>query len=205
MAVRFYDEAMCRKLNSWIKDPNMVILKPDETSRLFSIKADQNNDKPLSLPMIALSRKNEIELDYPHKKPMTFDGLTLKSSENYSIVINAIPMKLQYQLDIYTRYSEEGDEYLRNFIFNFINMPALEIELPYNDIWLPHRASIDLASTVTDTSDIPQRLIEDQFTRWTLDLQIKDAYLFSLPKKDNVELVIDGLQVDDLTSETEKL
>lgn len=203
MAIRFYDEAIYRKINNWVKDPNLVILKPDETERLFSIKADQNNDKPLTLPMISISRDSDVELDYPHKKPMTFDGLTLKTSKDYSIVINAIPMKLKYQLDIYTRYSEEGDEYLRNFIFNFINMPSLEIELPYNDIWLPHRASIDLLSPVTDTSSIPQRLFNDQFTRWTINLQIKDAYLFSLPKKDNVEFVIDGIQVED--SETEKI
>lgn len=202
MAVRFYDEALYKKINKWIKDPNMVILKPDESSRLFSIKADQNNDKPLTLPMIALSRESDIELDHPHKKSMTFDGRTLKSSEDYSIVINAIPISLRYQLDIYTRYSDEGDEYLRNFIFNFINMPSLEIELPYNDIWLHHRSSVNVLSPVTDTSDIPQRLFNDQFTRWTINLQIKDAYLFSLPKKDNVELVIDGIQMD---SETEKI
>lgn len=203
MAVRFYDEALYRKINAWVKDPNLLILKPDDSERFLSIKADQSNDKPLRLPMISISRDNDIELDFPHKKPMTFDGITLKTSRDYSIVINAIPMQLKYQLDIYTRLSEEGDEYLRNFIFNFVNMPSLEIELPYNDIWLPHRANIDLLSPVTDTSNIPQHLFSDQFTRWTINLQIKDAYLFSLPKKDNVELVIDGVQMDD--SEIEKI
>jgi hypothetical protein len=36
-------------------------------------------------------------------------------------------------------------------------------------------------STIEDTSDVPQRLFSGQFTRWTIRLNIDDAYLFSVP------------------------
>ena len=42
------------------------------------------------------------------------------------------------------------------------------------------------ASTVEDNSDVPQRLFSDQFVRWTIRFTIDDAYMFSLPYKDNV-------------------
>lgn len=165
MAVRFYDDALCNKIQKWIKDPDMKVLKPNETNRLFSMKADEKNDEPLSLPFVAISRANDIELDYPHKKPLSFDGLKLEANETYGIKLNAIPMRLQYQLDIYTRYAEEGDEYLRNFIFNLVNHPTIIIDLPYNDLWIQHRSNIRLSSQVSDSSDIPERLVGDQFTR----------------------------------------
>ena len=43
MAIRFYDKALSAKIESWIKDPNMTILKPDEVTRLLQIQADKIN------------------------------------------------------------------------------------------------------------------------------------------------------------------
>ena len=34
MAVNFYDEALVKKIQGWITDPNLRILKPNETTRL---------------------------------------------------------------------------------------------------------------------------------------------------------------------------
>ena len=36
MGVRFYDEAIANKIQKWIKDPNMVILKPNEVINKLS-------------------------------------------------------------------------------------------------------------------------------------------------------------------------
>jgi len=38
---------------------------------------------------------------------------------------------------------------------------------------------------VSDNSDIPERLIKDQFTRMSLKINIDDAYLFSVPFMNN--------------------
>jgi len=188
MGVRLYDEALYSKIQKWIKDPNMRILKPDEVTRLFQVKADLTGDKPLKLPIIALSRDANLELLSANKKPLTFDGMMKEATATKTLQINAIPMKVGYQLDIYTRHFEEGDEYLRNFIFNFVNYPKLKVTLPYNDANIEHNAHITLLKTIEDTSNIPQKLFPDQFTRWTLKLSIEDAYLFSIPYVDNVSM-----------------
>lgn len=197
MAIRFYDEALAQKIQKWIKDPNLVVLKPNEVTRLLQIKADINNDKPLKLPFIALSRDPQVDILSVNKKPLTFDGMMKEATKEKTLQINAIPIRIGYQLDIYTRKFAENDEYVRNFVFNFINHPKLEITLPYNDSNIVHHANIQLVESMEDNSDIPQRLLPDEFTRWTLKLVIDDAYLFSIPYVNNVYIKEPELEVQE--------
>lgn len=185
MSIRYYDEALTNKIRSWIKDPNMRVLSPSDTTRLFQISADENNDKPLTLPLIALSRDSSFEIVNTNKRALSYDGAHIGANYKTSELLNAIPIKIGYQLDIYTKYFAEADEYTRNFIFNLINYPTVRIEIPYNKSNLPHNSTIILNQTVTDNSSIPERLIAGQFTRMSLKFNIDDAYLFSVPMMDN--------------------
>ena len=205
MAIRYYDQAIVDKIKSWIKDPNLVVLSPNESTRLFQMRADQLNDRPLNLPMISISRDSHIEIINPQKRALSYDGNHItfeesdlnRSTEEISKVLNAIPIELKYQLDIYTKYFEEADEYVRNFIFNLINYPKLTIELPYNDSHLLHDSTILVDSTISDNSDISERLISGQFTRMTIRLTIDDAYLFSIPFMANWKIEESGIEIID--------
>lgn len=191
MAIRFYDEAVAEKINSWLpksKNKKIQVLSPDETERLFQIEADEKNDKPLSLPLIAISRDKTIPLLQKTMSPMSFDGLMLDSDGKQTLQLNGIPIGLSYQLDIYTRRFDEGDELLREFVFKLINNPQIVIELPYNNQKFKHVASIIMQENIEDTSAISERLFPGQFTRWTLRFDIHGAYLFSLPFVDNVSI-----------------
>ena len=210
----------------------MVVLSPSDSTRLFQMRSDQNDDKRITLPLIAISRDSEIEIISTTKKALSYDGghigdnfhleelyrlykigrvgldyikdelvkrdildnsVTDEEVINYleminskvSKLLNAIPIKLTYQLDIYTKYFAEADEYARNFIFNFINYPKLSIEIPYNNAKVTHDSTVLVESTVSDSSDIPERLIAGQFSRMTIRLTIDDAWLFSVPFMDN--------------------
>lgn len=204
MAIRFYDEALAGKIQRWMPEESKIkILKPNETAALFSIRADETGDKPVKLPLIALSRDTSIEILNTNKQVMTFDGIIVGSTSKQSITLNAIPIQLTYQLDIYTAKMAEADEYLRNFLFNIINYPKLTICIPYNDQNLTHDSNIRLMSTVNDNSDIPQRRFRDQFVRYTIKMTVDDAYLFSAPTKINKSIVeADVKIVDDESGET---
>ena len=202
MAIRYYDEAVTEKIRNWTKDPNLLILKPDETTRLFEIQAHSNNDRNLKLPLIAISRDKEIEILNTQKQTKTFSGFNYVLNKDVAIPINAIPIKISYQIDIYARYMAEADEYVRNFVFNFINYPSLEITLPYQDSNIKHESNILLQSTITDNSEIKEHLFPDQFTRFTLRFIIDDAYLFSMPALtpaylNNIDLGTNGLDIDE--------
>lgn len=192
MAARYYDDILIAKLKRWVpENSNLRVLKPDETKRLFEVTADDKKDKPFVLPLIALSRNTDIEILQNTKNLKSFDGLTLYKDEDNTIQMNVIPIRLNYQLDIYTKKFDEGDEYLRNFLFKLINNPLLRVEVPYNDTHFTHTANIRVASTVSDTSAISERIFSGQFTRWTIQLEIQDAFLFSVPYKKNWKLYVD--------------
>ncbi len=179
MSVALYDQAVKQTIQRWILDPNLTVLGPDETKRLFQYKADKNDDRPLTLPLIAIGRDRDIDIQITAKRPLSHSGKVFNSDGKVSDHLNAVPITLRYQIDIYTRYQEEADEYIRNFVFQIINYPAMEIQIPYNGSNLEYTSYISLVNQITDNSDVAERLIPGQFTRMTLRIQLSDAYLFS--------------------------
>lgn len=217
MACRYYDDLIVEKLKRWLPEASTLrVLKPDETKRLFELAAEDSNDSPLKLPVLAVSRSTDIELVSNVKSPKSFDGVRLLDKNNNAVsnktaLFNVLPIKLSYQLDIYTKTAEEGDEYLRNFLFKLINNPVLKILIPYNSVNLEHIANIRVLNQVSDTSTINERIFSGQFTRWTIQLEIQDAFLFNIPYKKNWVLSPDPVDTisylelaTDLNTEGEK-
>lgn len=194
MSIPLYDEAILRKLKFWVKDNKLTILGVDQSTDLFKYRSDIADDKPLQLPIISLSRHPEITINSTTKQPLSFDGLKIEGNESKTNQLNAIPITIQYQLDVYTRYSDEAQEYMRNFIFNFINYPALAIEIPYNSAKIIINGYIHIAGNYTDNSDIPELLIRDQFNRETLNFTV-EAYLYDYRPYDNWKINADDITV----------
>lgn len=195
MACRYYDDILAVKLQRWLPDnSNLRVLGPAETKRLFETTADDRKDAPLQLPMIALSRHKDIELLSTVKSPKSYDGLKVIADEEGTLQFNVIPIKLLYDLTIYTKTEEEVDEYVRNFLFKLINNPVIKVKLPYNDTEIEHIANIRVLSNISDTSDISERIFVGQFHCWTIQLEIQDAFLFSLPYRRNWKLCINDLE-----------
>ena len=189
MGVRFYDDALLNKLKKWTAGTQVTLTGVNETKRLFETLIDKNNDKQIQLPLIALSRSGGYTILNKNQRPLVNEGSALIRGNSKNAVVNAIPISVEYQLDIYTRYLEEADEYMRNFIFNFIKYPKLNIEIPYEDLKvLNHNANVRISSDVEENSDIAERLISGQFTRLTLGINIDDAYLFDVRIKDKLSI-----------------
>ena len=195
MAVRFYDEALLQKFQKWTADTQVHLTGINETRRLFEVVADTNNDRPIQFPLIALSRNGGYTIQEKYKQPRSYNGSALVVTTDSGAKLNAIPIGISYQIDIYTRELAEADEYARNIVFNIINYPKLNIEIPYEDSGLTHDANIRLVTDVEDNSDIPERLISGQFTRFTIGIDIDDAYLFDVRVKDNLSIVEGQLHI----------
>jgi hypothetical protein len=191
MAIRYYDDVLAAKLKRWNPSTDLRILKPNEVKRLFALNAEDSEDKPLTLPCIALSRNNDLEIVTNIKTPKSYAGLKLSQTEAGTKMLNAIPVKPVYQLDIYTKTAEEGDEYLRQYLFKLINNPVIKIAVPYNGVEVEQIANIRVLNSVSDTSEVSERLFPGQFNRWTIQLEIQDAFLYDIPYKKNWKLFID--------------
>ena len=198
MSVKLYDNALVAKLKRWSDKTSLTIVGPNEAARAFAIQADKNNDQPIQLPMIVLSRAGGYNILRMGKEPLSFDGLTLDANHDKAMQLNAIPIDIHYQLDIYTRYFEECDNYTRNIVFNIVNYPKLDIVIPYEGQNIHHDANIRMETAVTDNSSIPERLVPGQFTRMTINIYIDDAYLFDVRVRDVYELKIDDIVVENI-------
>lgn len=188
MALNLYDKAVVDKIKRWVKDANATITSPGETRRLFEYRADITNDAPIQLPLIAVRRDPSVTIRNPYKNSKTFDGAVIQATTQRIELLNVVPISINYQLDIYCRYQEEADEYARNFIFNLINYPKLTVDIPYNDSNIIHDSNINLGEELLDNSDIPERLIPGQFTRYTIMFTVNDAYLFSVPIRNAITI-----------------
>ena len=188
MAVYLYDEALVNKIKAWTQHTDIHVYGPGETSRLFETLSDVNNDEPIKLPLISISRPGGFTVTNPNKQPLSFDGITKEASYEKSLMINAIPIEISYQIDVYTRYQKAADEFVRNLIFNIINFPVVTIKIPYNNADIEHDSSLQLQGEIEDNSDVPERIVSGQFYRYTLNVSLSDAYLWDIRVRDNVHV-----------------
>ena len=186
MSSYIYDVALVNKLKRWTESTDITITGPDETRRLFEVLSDKSGDNNIKFPMVCLRRDFGYTLNLTGKKPLSFSGMVKETSYDKSMLINAIPITITYQLDVYARYFREADEYMRNFVFNIINYPKINIEIKYHDVDMEHVANILPGQTISDTSaGTSERLVPGQFTRLSYQFTVDDAYLWDIRIKNN--------------------
>ena len=196
ISVYIYDEALVSKLKSWTENTQIQVYGPNETSRMFQTIADKTEDKPIQLPIIFLSRRGGYSLSNPNKRVMSYDGITKDANDKVARQINAIPISIPYQIDVYARYLKEADSFMRDIVFNIINHPTFKVIIPYQGINLEHNANMILSSDIEDNSDIPERLVTGQFYRMSLTFVVDDAYLWDIRDRGVVTMSGDGLYID---------
>lgn len=203
MATYLYDEAIVEKIRKWTHTTKIQVLGVNETARLFEIIADENNDKPITLPLIAISRSRGYNIinSGTTKRMMSYEGVSFDKhlyNENTekayktTDTITAIPVSISYQLDVYTNYAKEADILMRNLIFNLINYPAFEVEIPTSHT--KHVARITLNDTIEDNSDIPERFVAGNFTRLSVVFTVEDAYLWDVRelRDTTIDIILDS-------------
>ena len=196
MSASLYDEALIAKLKNWTENTSVHIYGPNEAKRLIEVLADETKDKPIKLPIISISRVGGYNILNANKKRLTYDGMMYQSTQEKSISLNAVPIQINYQIDVMTRYLKEADAYMRNLIFNIINFPNLDVVIPYNSdsIQIHHNSAIRIITDVLDNSN-DNRLSIGQFTRLSIGISIDDAYIWDTRIKDNLSISFD---VDEL-------
>lgn len=207
MAINYYDEAVTQKIKGWLADSSKLrVLSPDESTRLIQLRAEDSKDEPLQLPLISIARNKDIEIENTIKQNKSFDGLIVgkDTTSRTTIHLNVIPVKTTYQIDFYTKKRIEADEYVRQYLFKLINNPQIIIEIPYNNYIIKHTANLRVLSTVSDTSDISTHIFPGQFYKWTIQLELQDGFLFSIPQKQNWRFVGVELSAVDKISDPEE-
>ena len=187
MALTLYDTSLISKLENWTSKTNLHLYSVTDTRKLIETIADEKNDSSIKLPIISIIRQAGYEIINPNKKVLTYDGLLLDANEKKSLNLNAIPINITYQIDVWARKFEEADSYMSNLVFNLINYPTLQITIPYNNSNIIHNATIRIATDVFDSSDI-NRLSIGQYFRLSVGINIDDAYIWDTRVRDVLSL-----------------
>ncbi len=176
-----YDEAITNAFKEWTGD-NKIIIQPPETA--FLRRVDVNSDL-ITLPLISIQRLSMRILN-TSKQPLSFEGATIGKGKSVDMVakLRAVPLQLHYQVDVYTTTLRENDMRIRELVFKIINVPKLQIEIPYNGCNMPHQFNMRLGPDITDNSDITAHIETGQIFRQTLEMWVDDAYLFSYGNKE---------------------
>lgn len=205
MSAYIYDQALVEKFKFWTNKTEIQIYGPEQTRRMFEVMADKQEDKKIKLPIICLRRVNGYSISNINKRVLTYDGLTLDADEQKSVTLNAIPILINYQVDVYTKYYKDADAISRDIVFNVINHPTMEVVIPYNGVDYTHYCNLRIAETVEDNSDIPEHLFQGQFTRFTMNLNIDDAYLWDARVRSNVSIDVNGVGIEIVSNDTDRI
>jgi len=175
MSIDLYDDAIITKLRILMNNENIFIVPPEE---LFRIMAKANKDE-IKMPLISLTRTNfSIDLS-KNNHYMKFEGALVDYDYETDISkrLQAIPIRINYLMDIWTKTRIENDEILREVIFYFMTHPRLKVLIPYN-LNIYHNFNLFLNEDIDDNSDIIAHKDRGVYFRQTLSIYTDDAYLW---------------------------
>ena len=168
-----YDTAIVNDLRSIFEDHNIYICPPELVFKTIG----RLNEDDIKMPMISLLRTGTSIL--PSQHPMRFGGAVsdVDVEENTYETIRAIPIQINYLIDVWTKHREENDNIIRELIFYYMTHPTLQIDIPYG-VDLKHNFNIFFDSNIEDNSDIVDQPNHGEYFRQTLSIYTDDAYLW---------------------------
>lgn len=176
-----YDEAIVNKFKQLFKDSRITIQPPENAIRY----AAQLEGDDTTFPLISLNRGNWSIRGSDVNFAQSRTGVLNRVNDNNTLsVMRVLPIRLEYQLDVYTVDRKSNDEIHRELLFYFLNNPTLEVEIPYT-LNTSHVFNLMFNDDITDNSDTVEHVNKGVLYRFTSTWYCNDAYLFDGPTELN--------------------
>jgi hypothetical protein len=168
-----YDVAIIDKLRSVFKDNTISILPVEDAFRFVS----QLNADKLDLPTISTTRLGiTILSSQVNQAAKTIGHYVGRDGENNNVYVQSIPIRIEYQMDIFTVDRASNDAIVRELIFFFMLKPTLVAHYRYG-LNIDHNFNLFLNEDVTDNSDTLEHVNSGVKFRTTLTFYTDDARL----------------------------
>ena len=179
MSVYRYDEAIINHFRD-ILDDNRISILPVEHAIRFTAQLQKDDVK---FPLISTTRLNySIRQSDVNFNALRRGGYQNRGADGINTFAQIIPIRIEYQMDIFTVDKRTGDELVRELIFHIMQNPTLQVEMPY-DLNMLHNFNIFLQPDIVDNSDTIEHLDKGVKFRNTLSFYTDDAYLFASKKQ----------------------
>ena len=170
-----YDTVIVDKFKKLFNDSRITIQPPENAIRY----AAQLEDDDVNFPLISLNRTNwSIRMSDLNFAQSRTGVLNRVNDDNTLSVMKIIPIRMDYQLDVYTVDKPSNDEIYRELLFYFLNNPTLEVEIPYT-LESKHLFNLYFNDEIIDNSDTVEHVNKGVLYRYTSTWYTNDAYLFS--------------------------
>lgn len=179
MSVKSYDDAIIDRFREVFKDDRISIL-PVENAIRFS--AQLKKDK-LTFPMISTTRLGySIVRNQVNFNAKMIGSFKTRDGENNNIFAQSIPIRIEYQLDVFTVDRWSCDQIVRELIFFFEQKPTLQAHFEYG-LDFDHNFNLFLNEDIVDNSDTVEHENTGVMFRNTLTFYTDDARLFRSKKQ----------------------
>lgn len=174
MSAYLYDEVLVKRLQELTSDQRICIVPPEEAiNYLAGFSKDHVN-----LPAILLTRKSVTLLDY-RNQVVALKGQTAHvCRDNILVKARLIPMKIEWNLDIYAADRYSCDEIVRELVFYFTTNPRFEVQIPYQ-LDIKQNFDIFISPDIPDNSDLIEFSSRGEYYRETITLWTENAHMFS--------------------------
>lgn len=192
--MHLYDDAVVEKFKELFGTDKMFIIPPERAKdTIAQIEKDSVN-----FPLVSLDRKGftirDSAINWSASRMGLADSITDDGKAN---IMHVIPIKINYQLDVYTTDRVSCDEILRELIFYFTLHPTLMVKIPYG-LNTKHKFNLFFNPDIEDNSDTISHIEKGVLYRYTANLYTDDAYLFA---NTPVDLVVEDINRNILVKE----
>lgn len=192
MSVNLYDKALIDHFRDIFDDSRIHILPVEQAIR-FTAQLRQDN---VIFPLISTNRLGySIKLSEVNFHGLRNGGFQNRNADNTKTFAQIIPIRINYQVDVFTVSKAQGDELLRELIFHIMLHPTLQVEIPYK-LDMEHNFNIFLESDIVDNSDTVEHVNKGVLFRNTITLYTDDAYLFKSRNELQGKVEADVIVVD---------
>lgn len=173
MSFGCYDKAIVENFQKLFNTGNVHILPVEDALRFTS----QLNRDDVEFPLISTTRLGVTILSSEVNQAQKTTGhLVRRDGYNNNVFAQSIPIRIEYQLDIFTVERWACDEITRELIFYFYQHPTLVAHFDYG-LNIEHNFNLFLNDDIVDNSDTIEHVNTGVKFRNTLTFYTDDARL----------------------------
>lgn len=176
-----YDKVIVDKFKKLFNDDRITIQPPENAIRYTAQLEDDN----INFPLISLNRTNwsmrSNDISFAQSRTGVLNRV---NDDNTLSVMKIIPIRMDYQLDVYTVDRLSNDEIYRELLFYFLSNPTLTVNIPYT-LDTEHVFNLFFNADIVDNSDTVEHVNRGVLYRYTSTFYTDDAYLFDGPTELN--------------------
>lgn len=193
MSVWRYDKAIVENFREILNDDRIHIMPPENAIKFIAqLKKDD-----ISFPLISIQRLGYSIINSRVNHSAKFiGGYHHNNGDNTNTFVQAIPIRIEYQIDVYTVDQQSCDEFCRELIFYLMQNPTLIVKYPYM-VNGEHKFNLFLNDEIVDNSDTVNHINNGVLFRHTLTMYTDDANLFAgdIQKQGNVKAIVDSMDI----------